>query len=443
MTGRSAAAFAAALLVLGWAAGAGAQEPAPQEPQPQDRIMAVVGGNLLLESEWREQTLLLAEQLGAEPGSPGFAEIAAEAFDGMVGDLVIVAAAERDTLIQIDPERVVEAADEEMDEIRARFPSEEEFQRQLRQSQWGSLAAYRADLIERKRREILGESFLDLRRPEIRPRPVSDADVRAFWEENREGFGPRAETFRFEEIPVTVTASQAARDSALAEARAVLATLEAGGDFAALAEQHSDDPGSREQGGDLGWFGHGRMVAPFEEAAFAAVPGEIVGPIETAFGIHILQVTDTRLEELRARHILFGFEQNEEDRARARVEAEALRDRIAAGADVDSLQTIYLRGDSASAGVIEMGAGRLPPDYAAALDSLATGETAVIETATGFSVLIGRGAGGGDTVGFEEAAPTIRARLAEERAQKAFVARLREQIFVDIRITPQNVLSAG
>ena len=53
----------------------------------------------------------------------------------------------------------------------------------------------------------------------------------------------------------------------------------------------SDDPGSGSNGGDLGWFGPGRMVAPFEEAAFGASIGTIVGPVETDFGLHLIEVT--------------------------------------------------------------------------------------------------------------------------------------------------------
>ena len=66
--------------------------------------------------------------------------------------------------------------------------------------------------------------------------------------------------------------------------------IQAGEDFAAVAAQMSDDPGSGSNGGDLGWFGPGRMVAPFEEAAFGASIGTLVGPVETDFGLHLIEV---------------------------------------------------------------------------------------------------------------------------------------------------------
>lgn len=407
-----------------------------------DRIMAVVGGHLLLESEWREQSEVLAGEFGLAPGSEGYEAVALQAFDQMIEDLIIVAAAERDTAIAIDSEQVVQAADAEIAEIRSRFPSDDDFQRQLRQSQWGSLAAYRADIQDRKRRELLGQAFLEANRDQLQPVPVTDAEVREFWDANRAGFGPRPELVRFEEIPVPLTASEAARQTALERARQVLAELESGRDFAAVARQYSDDPGSREQGGDLGWFGRGRMVAEFESAAFAAPPGEIVGPVPSAFGVHVLQVTDQRPEELRARHVLIAYEQSAEDRAAARARAEELRAVVAAGADVDSLQAVVIPGDSLGAALVELSRSQLPPVYARALEGLDPGQPALVETPTGFSVVVFRGTAGGGERTFEEVAPALRQQLARDRAQAAFVERLREEVYVDVRVRPEQALTA-
>ena len=77
---------------------------------------------------------------------------------------------------------------------------------------------------------------------------------------------------------------------ALTQARDVLAQAKSGKDFAALAMQYSKDPGSQTKGGDLGWFGKGKMVPPFEDAAFKANTGQIVGPIRTPFGYHIIKI---------------------------------------------------------------------------------------------------------------------------------------------------------
>lgn len=69
--------------------------------------------------------------------------------------------------------------------------------------------------------------------------------------------------------------------------------IAAGDSFAEIAKKWSECP-SKAKGGDLGWFGRGQMVREFEEAAFKAKKGEVVGPVRTQFGWHLIQVTDQR-----------------------------------------------------------------------------------------------------------------------------------------------------
>lgn len=89
------------------------------------------------------------------------------------------------------------------------------------------------------------------------------------------------------------------------EAAALRARLDEGADFAALAAEHSLD-GSAAGGGDLGWFGPGMMVEPFEAAVMALAPGDISDPVQTQFGWHLVKLIDTRtaeappLEDVRA-----------------------------------------------------------------------------------------------------------------------------------------------
>ncbi len=89
------------------------------------------------------------------------------------------------------------------------------------------------------------------------------------------------------------------------EAQAIVAELAGGADFAAIARERSQDPGSGQNGGDLGWFGTGMMVQPFEAAVVALEPGAVSAPVETQFGWHVIRLNETRpvpiptLEEVR------------------------------------------------------------------------------------------------------------------------------------------------
>jgi len=95
-------------------------------------------------------------------------------------------------------------------------------------------------------------------------------------------------------ISVAADASEADKQIALAEAVSVTQRLRAGDDFAELALQVSDDTGSAQQGGDLGFFARGQMVTEFEDAAFSLPIGEISDPVLSQFGYHIIEVLETQ-----------------------------------------------------------------------------------------------------------------------------------------------------
>jgi peptidyl-prolyl cis-trans isomerase D len=139
---------------------------------------------------------------------------------------------------------------------------------------------------------------------------VSDADLHAAYEKNKSRL----------EVPerrhgrhILITGKDDA--AALAQAQQVMAQAKAGKDFAELAKQYSQDPGSAKNGGDLGWSERGAFVKPFADALFGMQVGAITGPVKTQFGYHII-----RLDEVQA------GKSKTFDEARADLEAQLRRD---------------------------------------------------------------------------------------------------------------------
>lgn len=105
---------------------------------------------------------------------------------------------------------------------------------------------------------------------------------------------PRIPKIHAAHILVSFTNAEGKVDSAAAKAKidSVLAKLKAGGDFAELAKEYSDDTGTKDKGGDLGFFERRMMVQPFDEAAFKLEPGQISDVVETQFGYHIIKLLE-------------------------------------------------------------------------------------------------------------------------------------------------------
>jgi peptidyl-prolyl cis-trans isomerase D len=128
---------------------------------------------------------------------------------------------------------------------------------------------------------------------------VSDVEVSAWYESHKDRY-QRAEERRASHILILVDADQN-EETAKAKADGILKELqESPGKFAELAKQHSQDPGSAQKGGDLGFFGRGMMVKPFEETVFKLQDGEISGVVRSDFGFHIIQLTGSKAGAQRA-----------------------------------------------------------------------------------------------------------------------------------------------
>lgn len=125
---------------------------------------------------------------------------------------------------------------------------------------------------------------------------VPEKDLRDYYEQNKSRYGaPEERRARHILIKVDKSAPAAERAKAKARAEDVLAQVRKNpAAFAELAKKYSDDPGSKDQGGELGFFNREAMVKPFSDAAFALKPGEISGVVESDFGYHIIQVEEAR-----------------------------------------------------------------------------------------------------------------------------------------------------
>jgi len=142
---------------------------------------------------------------------------------------------------------------------------------------------------------------------------VTEEEVRAVYEENVDSFVSN-ESRSTRHILLSSGGSEKDSDQ-LKKAEALVAELRGGGDFAALAKENSQDPGSANNGGSLGDVELGQMVPEFEAATFDLTEGEISDPVKTQFGYHIIQVESINASEPQSfEEVRFDLEQDERDR---------------------------------------------------------------------------------------------------------------------------------
>lgn len=132
------------------------------------------------------------------------------------------------------------------------------------------------------KRRALRELYFD----KVIKASVSDADARKIYDDQVKLLKPEEEVSARHILVATED-----------EAKALKEKLDKGADFAQLAKENSKDPGSKDDGGNLGYFGHGQMVPQFEEIVFKLKKGEVSDPVKTQFGWHLVKLEDRRTKQ--------------------------------------------------------------------------------------------------------------------------------------------------
>lgn len=200
--------------------------------------------------------------------------------------------------VKTPPEDLEKQVDFKMSQSKGKFQSQDEFEAALK-----GAGITEKELAEITRKDLIIGNFID---KTIAPTvSVSDEEIKKFYDENSSQLQEPPQV-RASHILIGVesTATDEEKKKAREKAEALLKEIKEGKDFAEVAKSDSTCP-SKTQGGDLGFFGKGQMVAQFEQAAFGMKVGDISDIVETQFGYHIIKVTDKKdgeapkLEELR------------------------------------------------------------------------------------------------------------------------------------------------
>ena len=269
----------------GASASAAPITPGPAKPVPAviPDVVARVNGESVTKAEFEEALAALEQRnQGAVPPDQRD-RIFRGVLDQLVGiKLLSQEAVKRKIAV---PEADIEA---QLNQMRQQFPSEDVFNQALKQQN------KTVDMLKTEARSSMAIQKM-LEQTLAGKIAVTPQQAQDFYDKNPDQF-KRPEQVRASHILITVQqgADVAAKAAAKRKAEGVLKQVKAGGDFAALAKDNSQDPGSAVNGGDLGFFPRGQMVPPFDEAAFTMKPGSTSDLVETQFGYHIIRVMEKK-----------------------------------------------------------------------------------------------------------------------------------------------------
>ncbi|MBJ6723249.1 peptidylprolyl isomerase [Geomesophilobacter sediminis] len=268
--------------VPAFAADKTAKAPETAAAKPTDVVVKVNGTTITRKELDREVKYMLARNRVPQPAPPELQKRAEEAaLDQLVAQELIYQKAEKVPVKDLDSQLKTQ-----MDKIKSQFKTEAEMNQRLQ-----DMDMTFADLKEVNRKGIVVSSFLEGQfSSKIK---VTDEEAKKFYDANLDKYFKKGETVKASHILIGADQNASADDKKKAKekAEAILKRVKAGEDFATLARAESSCPSSA-QGGDLGTFGKGQMVKPFEEAAFALKTGEVSGVVETQFGYHIIKLTE-------------------------------------------------------------------------------------------------------------------------------------------------------
>lgn len=328
-------------LALLFPASAHAQQPAPAPaalPDVVDAIVAIAGDSVVLLSEVQERLLQLRASGTSMPEDPaGIMQLQDEIVNALINEMLMLQAAESDSTILVSEEELEAIVQEDLNERMRNVGGIGQLQTLLSE-QGLNLISYREMLKEQARRQRLQTLFVGKRRADMGPMVVTESDVRAYIDAQRDQLPKRPASITFRQVLVRAEPSDSTREAVRLEAERLLGLVNAGEDFEELARRFSKDPSSAAQGGDLGWFPRGRMVREFEEAAFAMFQeGQVSEVVETEYGAHIIRVDRISLGERKARHILITAETTPGDEESAEVLAGQLYEQALAGESMKAL----------------------------------------------------------------------------------------------------------
>ncbi|MGE5797182.1 MAG: peptidylprolyl isomerase, partial [Ignavibacteria bacterium] len=285
-----------------------------------DKIAAIVGDEIITQSELEFQVNLYAAQRRIDPSAP---RLKNQVLNALIEEKLVYTQANLDSITVSD------------DEVKSRI----DYQLEVFKQQYGSLAKVEEVYgmsVEKIRRELQDGVRKNIMVQKLQEKNFSGVEssrreVEDFFNTFKDSLGIIPEKVQIAHIFRNPRKSETIKLKYKKFAEDLLDSIKAGADFSAFAKEYSEDPGSASQGGDLGFVKRGVFYPEFEAVAFALKENELSGVVESPVGFHIIQLLEKRGESIHTRHILIKIKNDEESDLRTIQFLSDLRDSVLKG----------------------------------------------------------------------------------------------------------------
>lgn len=262
-----------------------------------DRVIAVVGNEIITESDFQYQVQLYARQNQISEINPVLVQ---QIFQSMLTNKIILAKAEQDSVIVTEDE-VLKELDSRVKGLIAQVGSVERLEEVYGMNLPKIKNLIKDDLqknikIDRMRRKKFQGGI-----------KISEQEVLDFYNKYKDSLPEQSDEYEVAHIIMERKVSETEKNAAKKLALEILDSVKQGVDFSELAKRNSGDSLSAIQGGDLGYAGKGTFVKEFEEVVFNLNPGEVSGIVETQFGYHIIKLNEKSGDRVKSQHILIKY----------------------------------------------------------------------------------------------------------------------------------------
>lgn len=300
-----------------------------------DRLLAIVGNEVILESEVYQnaQTLALQQDKQVLKDPKKLEKLKEDVLKEMINQKVLLAKAREDS-ITVEPREVDRELENRLQQIIQNVGSEQKLE---------ELYGYSIRRIRRDYRTVIEDGLLveKVKYKFLEDVRATRTEVERFYENHPDFFPPMKDAVEVAHILLESSSSTAADDRALGLADSLYQALKNGASFDSLALKYSEDASTAKNYGHIGWTQKGDLLSDYEDAAYALQPGEISRPIRSRYGYHVIKLQDRKDNSILTSHILIKPTVTEADEKPISDKLSAVREEILAGKPFDQAASEY------------------------------------------------------------------------------------------------------